>query len=61
MNEAGQAIAGSYHVVEREPVSPWPLWLMIKRELARLPHQPDAGNGGSIAVLLDNKQHLTMC
>ena len=31
MNDAGQAIAGSYHVVERDPVSPWAALLMIKK------------------------------
>ena len=31
MDEPGSAIAGSYHLVEREPVSPWAALLMIKK------------------------------
>ena len=55
MNEAGQAIAGSYHVVEREPVSPWAALLMIKKgiESAASVISLMLVAGGSIAVLLD--------
>ena len=55
MNDAGQAIAGSYHVVERDPVSPWAALLMIKKgiESAASVISLMLVAGGSIAVLLD--------
>ena len=45
MDETGSAIAGSYHLVEREPVSPWAALLMIKKgiESAGIRDQPAAG------------------
>ena len=55
MDETGSAIAGSYHLVEREPVSPWAALLMIKKgiESAASVISLLLVAGGSIAVLLD--------
>ncbi len=55
MDETGSAIAGSYHLVEREPVSPWAALLMIKKgiESAASVIILLLVAGGSIAVLLD--------